>query len=116
MVMLSMNRKLRTATRVRTVAASSARGFASLPLMLCAMVAMAVSSPAISQVEVVPATSAVFSDSINVDLINIDVFVSDRHGDPIVDLGIDDFELFEDGEASHDQPFCDCRYTGKNSS
>jgi len=99
MVMLSMNRKLRTATRVRTVAVSSARGFASLPLILSAMVAMAVSSPAIAQVEVVPATSAVFSDSINVDLINIDVFVSDRHGDPIVDLGIDDFELFEDGEA-----------------
>ncbi len=99
MVMFSKNRKPRTAIRVKTVASSFARGFASSPLILCAMVAMAVSRPAISQVEVVPATSAVFSDSINVELINIDVFVSDRHGDPIVDLSIDDFELFEDGEA-----------------
>jgi VWFA-related protein len=63
------------------------------------MVAIAVSNSATAQVEVVPSTQAVFSGSVNVELINIDVFVSDRHGNPVADLGIDDFELFEDGKA-----------------
>ena len=59
---------------------------------------MAASNSATAQVEVVPANSAVFSGSVNVELINIDVFVSDRHGNPVVDLSVDDFELFEDGK------------------
>jgi VWFA-related protein len=67
--------------------------------VICLVVAIAVSNSATAQVEVVPSTQAVFSGSVNVELINIDVFVSDRHGNPVADLGIDDFELFEDGEA-----------------
>jgi VWFA-related protein len=67
-------------------------------LIFWSIVMMAVSNPAISQVEVVPATSAVFRDSINVKLINIDVFVTDRHGNPVADLTVGDFEVFENGE------------------
>jgi VWFA-related protein len=59
---------------------------------------MVVCIPALSQVEVKPAASAVFSGSVDVELINIDVFVTDRRGNPITDLGIEDFEVLEDGK------------------
>jgi VWFA-related protein len=59
---------------------------------------MMVSNVAMSQVEVKPAAAAVFSGSVDVELINIDVFVTDRHGNPFAGLEVDDFEVLEDGE------------------
>jgi VWFA-related protein len=56
------------------------------------------SIPAVAQVEVVPATTAVFSGSVDVELINIDVFVTDRNGNPITGLTMEDFEVLEDGK------------------
>jgi VWFA-related protein len=94
MAKLAINRKLKSAICGKAIASR----FAFSPLILCSALAMAVSSPAISQVEVVPATSAVFRDSINVELISIDVFVTDPHGNPIVDLNVEDFEVFDDGK------------------
>jgi VWFA-related protein len=74
-----------------------ARRLVFLPLILGLTVAMAVTRPAFSQVEVVPRTSAVFNDSIDVELVNIDVFVTDRRGNPNTELSIDDFEVIVDG-------------------
>lgn len=45
-----------------------------------------------------------FYAPIEVPLVSVDVFVSDRQGRPIKDLGVDDFQVFEDGrpmEISH---------------
>lgn len=39
----------------------------------------------------------IFFDSLSVDVINVDVFVTDKEGNPVTDLSKDDFELYEDG-------------------
>ncbi len=44
-------------------------------------------------------TSTSFTESIDVDLINVEVVVTDKQGEPITDLTRDDFEIFEDGQA-----------------
>jgi VWFA-related protein len=38
-----------------------------------------------------------FFEAMNVNVVNVEVFVTDRNGQPITDLMADDFELFEDG-------------------
>lgn len=38
-----------------------------------------------------------FGERIDVSVVNVDVFVSDRKGNPVRDLEVTDFELFEDG-------------------
>ncbi len=35
---------------------------------------------------------------VDVNVVNVDVTVTDRHGKPVMDLGRDDFEIFEDGK------------------
>jgi len=50
---------------------------------------------------------SVFGDSVDVDLVLVDVLVSDGDGNPLRDLTIDDFQLYEDGrevELSHFSP------------
>lgn len=39
----------------------------------------------------------IFFESIDVNLVNIEVFVTDRKGNRVTDLTVDDFEVFEDG-------------------
>jgi len=39
----------------------------------------------------------VFDDVVEVRVVNVDVFVRDRKGDPVTDLGPEDFRLYEDG-------------------
>ena len=39
-----------------------------------------------------------FLDEIEVTVVNIEVFVRDKDGTPVTDLGIDDFEVFQDGQ------------------
>ncbi|MDX2435865.1 MAG: VWA domain-containing protein [Acidobacteriota bacterium] len=39
-----------------------------------------------------------FVDEVEVTVVNIEVFVRDKDGVPVTDLGIDDFEVFQDGE------------------
>jgi len=82
----------------RIVEQAHNRRHAFLTLFLWTVAAISVSSPAASQVEVVPASPAVFRESIHVRLVNIDVFVTDRDGNPVDDLGLEDFELFVNGE------------------
>lgn len=49
--------------------------------------------------ETIPGDEAaeVFFDSVNVNVVNVDVYVTDRSGQPITGLTRDDFELYEDG-------------------
>ncbi len=42
------------------------------------------------------ADEGVFFESVDVNLVNVQVFVTDKQGNPITGLGVDDFELFED--------------------
>jgi len=39
----------------------------------------------------------VFLETVDVNIVNVDVFVRDKQGNPITGLTVDDFELFEDG-------------------
>ncbi len=39
-----------------------------------------------------------FLDTVNVNVVNVEVFVTDRQGDPVTNLTVEDFELFEDGQ------------------
>jgi len=41
--------------------------------------------------------SGAFTASVNVHLVNVDVYVTDKKGNPITGLSADDFQLFEDG-------------------
>ena len=42
--------------------------------------------------------SSLFSESVRVEVVNVDTFVTDRKGQPVTGLGRDDFELLVDGE------------------
>ncbi len=44
-----------------------------------------------------PAAGAVFTDRIQVEVVEVEVFVSDKQGRPITDLAAKDFEIYEDG-------------------
>lgn len=52
-----------------------------------------------------PAPAPVFSDVVDVNVVNIDVYVTDRKGNPITGLGVDDFELYVDGERQEIEHF-----------
>ncbi|MEM1183177.1 MAG: hypothetical protein AAGM22_32845, partial [Acidobacteriota bacterium] len=39
-----------------------------------------------------------FIETVQTSLVNVDVYVTDRRGNPILGLGPEDFELFEDGQ------------------
>lgn len=39
-----------------------------------------------------------YLETVEVNLVNVDVYVTDKKGDPIVGLTVDDFEIFEDGD------------------
>ena len=43
------------------------------------------------------ASPSVFIDRVDVNIVNLEVFVTDRQGNPIHDLTVEDFELLEDG-------------------
>jgi VWFA-related protein len=45
-----------------------------------------------------PRTDRVFMDSVRVDVVNVEVFVTDKDGNPVYGLGREDFELIVKGE------------------
>jgi len=47
--------------------------------------------------QVVPAEES-FSGSVQVSIVNVDVYVTDRDGNPVTGLTAGDFEVFDDGE------------------
>ncbi|MEM7586950.1 MAG: VWA domain-containing protein [Acidobacteriota bacterium] len=71
--------------------AASNRSLQIRLLLACAVAALA--APLMGQ-----DGNAVFSDTVDVRVINVEVVVTDKQGEPITDLTRDDFEVFEDGE------------------
>jgi len=43
------------------------------------------------------AEAETFSETVQVNVVNIEVFAADKRGRPVTDLAVEDFELFEDG-------------------
>ncbi len=50
-----------------------------------------------AQESIEPDTEEVFIETMDVNLVNVDVFVTDKKGNPIKGLTRDDFEIYEDG-------------------
>lgn len=71
----------------------------SIAALLLATVALAGLQPANAQpaAETAPVPDRVFVDSLDIEVINIDVYVRDSNGDPVLGLTADDFELIVDG-------------------
>jgi VWFA-related protein len=66
-----------------------------LPLALALAGLLAALAAAAAPVE--PPAPETFAESIDVRVVNVEVFVADRSGHPVTGLTRDDFELFEDG-------------------
>ena len=62
-------------------------------LGVAGMVALAATAPTAGE-EAAPA----FTDTVSVEVVNLDVFVRDRSGQPVAGLTAVDFEFFEDGK------------------
>jgi VWFA-related protein len=94
------------ASRTRAmIPRSPTRAIALLPLLLLAPLP-ALRHPAAAAAPPAPASAPsandgdgeTFYESIDVDVVNVEVVVSDRRGHPVAGLGRDDFELREDGK------------------
>jgi VWFA-related protein len=57
------------------------------------------SARAASEPEAPQSLTPIFSDSVDVNVVNVDVLVTDRNGKPVPGLRKGDFKLFEDGRA-----------------
>lgn len=69
--------------------------------LVCAGVVAAVLSPTaepLSAQEPSADTGASFGEELSVEVVNVDVWVTDRKGRPVTDLTRDDFRLLEDGQ------------------
>ena len=66
--------------------------FHHLPLVAICLIAV----PAVAQET--PPTDRVFMDSVRVDVVNVEVFVTDRNGNPVYGLKREDFELIVKGQ------------------
>lgn len=64
-----------------------------LPVLLCLMACLGLASISMAQ----PSAGDVFIDRVDVNVVNLEVFVTDRQGNRVNDLTADDFEVFEDG-------------------
>ncbi len=77
-----------------------AAGFTLHHLLTCAVL-LAVASPLVAQEAEADGeeqkSQRLFFDSVNVDVINVEVVVTDKQGRPITGLTREDFEIFEDG-------------------
>ncbi len=67
-------------------------------IIAAATVLLMLSLPIVAQEgDIQVATNEIFIDSVDVNLINVEVFVTDKKGNRITGLEKEDFELFEDG-------------------
>ncbi|MCP4204096.1 MAG: VWA domain-containing protein [bacterium] len=68
----------------------------ALPALLALSLSLgaAVARPARGQV---PGESETFSETVQVNVVNVEVYVADKQGRPVSDLTVGDFEIFEDG-------------------
>lgn len=70
-----------------------------LPLLpLLGLLLLAVTRAAAAQAAPdAPPDGGAFMDIVNVDVVNVDVYVTERSGKPVTGLTADDFEIYEDG-------------------
>lgn len=73
------------------------RSLAPLLALLPVLVGSALPAQEAGEREATPEETWVFGETIDVNLVNIDVYVTDKRGEPILGLGRDDFELLEEG-------------------
>jgi len=73
--------------------------FSPWPLALLAVLALGLAAPGLAQEQAAPEEEAqdFFLDTVDVNVVNVDVYVTDKQGDPVTGLTKDDFEVFEDG-------------------
>lgn len=64
--------------------------------LLAAAAALAGALPAPLSAQPAPPPQGLFGESLDVELVNVEVLVTDRQGRPVLDLGADDFRVFED--------------------
>lgn len=69
----------------------------SLVLLVASCVVLATTSRVPAQEESAGAEEQPFFETVDVNVVNVDVFVTDKKGNPILDLEKDDFEVLEDG-------------------
>ena len=69
--------------------------FSTILVTLC--LSSSLLGPTIAQEEPQPDQDKLFLDTVHVNLVNFDVFVTDKKGNPITDLSVEDFEVLEDG-------------------
>ncbi len=78
------------------------------PILLCLVLALV--QPIFAQTETVPDHS--FAESVDVDLVNVEAWVTDRKGRAVAGLGPEDFEVREDGEVVEVSFFAEIRQEG----
>ena len=83
-------------TRAPSGAAGSLRELLLVSALVIAGLAAAVPVAGVAQAQ--DADRPSFSEVVDVQLVNVEVWVSDRRGRPVTGLGPDDFEVREDGE------------------
>ena len=67
--------------------------------ILCLASGVGAAAQAASREAVDDVEASVFRDTVRVGVVNVEVRVTDKKGNPITDLELEDFELFEDGVA-----------------
>lgn len=70
---------------------------ASFSLAFWSMASLLVAAPAAAQQQAEPA-AGVIQDTVDVEVVNIDVHVTDRQGAPVAGLELSNFQVFENGE------------------
>ena len=88
------NHPLRADARV--LGAPSLAGFL-LPIFALALL-LALAAPARGQDQAEAASGDLFIERVDINVINVEAFVTDKSGNSVDDLTVDDFEVYEDGK------------------
>ena len=75
----------------KTYLSTAAGGAGPLPLLLA--------SPGLAQETSTPPSDEPFFERVAVNIVNVEVYVTDEEGNPVTDLTADDFEIYEDKRA-----------------
>ncbi len=75
------------------------RAYVPATLALAAILLVPAFAAAQSEPEAQARRHGIFLETIDVSLVNVEIVVTDKKGNPVKDLTIDDFEILDDGEA-----------------